>query len=430
MNNEFYIRSSKHSFSFLNKEKTKNLQLFLQEYRRISQLYIDYFWSNKFKDKYSYFNLKTHNYKLPFMLSNIKINKDIQLKTTLSARALKCCLTQVLGIINGTLGKQRKRQYIANQKRKNHSKVSSKLRKLLRKEFKKPDASKINPELNSICFNYKEIDSKEFDGFIQLKSIISTTKNFVINIPIKFHRQSNKLKKKGTMMNSILFSDNYISIRWKIEKPQTKKRGKIVGADQGLKTIITLSDKQITPVQNKDGYNLQLITEKLSRKKKGSKSFKKAQDHRKNFINWLINQLNFNGIKTIKLEDVINIGYKNNSGRFMSHWTNTLIRDKIIKRCEEEKVSLLLDDSCYYSQRCSQCGLVLKSSRSGKTYFCKNCGLNIDADLNSALNHQQELSKLPDDLRRLKLNRKGFFWRPEGLYTLTGEELTVPLSKK
>jgi predicted nucleic acid-binding Zn ribbon protein len=79
--------------------------------------------------------------------------------------------------------------------------------------------------------------------------------------------------------------------------------------------------------------------------------------------------------------------------------------------------------------RCYAFG-VYKSQRKGKIYSCKNCGLEIDADINAALNHQQDLPDIPYDLRRLNLNRVGFFWKTTGFYSLTGEEITVSLPKK
>ena len=168
----------------------------------------------------------------------------------------------------------------------------------------------------------------------------------------------------------------------------------------------------------------------MSRRKKGSKGFKRAQDHRKNFVEWSINQLDLSGIKEMRLEEIKNIRYKTSSSRKMSHWCNTLIRDKLLSRCEDKEVLCVLQSSTYRSQRCSQCGLVRKSHRKKKVYSCKNCGLELDADHNASLNHQHDLPDVPYDLRRLNLNRSGFFWNSEGFFSLTGEEFAVPLSKK
>ena len=138
--------------------------------------------------------------------------------------------------------------------------------------------------------------------------------------------------------------------------------------------------------------------------------------------------MDFNDIQQINLEKIWNIGYKSNTSRKLSHWTNTNIVKKIESRCELEGVLLKLQSSTYRSQRCSACGTVLKSNRKGKEYICKHCGNVIDADFNASLNHEIELPEIPYTLRMLKLNRKGFLWLENGLFSLDGMELIVPAS--
>ena len=161
----------------------------------------------------------------------------------------------------------------------------------------------------------------------------------------------------------------------------------------------------------------------MTRKRKGSKNFKKAQDHRENFVNWSVNQLNFHDVQQVNLERIWNINYKSKRSRLMSHWVNTLIRDKVESVGEELGVQINLQSSAYRSQRCSECGMVRKSNRKGKVYTCKHCGLIIDADYNASKNHEQNLPKIPYNFRKLNMNRKGFFWLNSGLFGLEGESL-------
>ena len=157
-------------------------------------------------------------------------------------------------------------------------------------------------------------------------------------------------------------------MRWNIPENKPKLNGNVIGADQGYKDILTLSNGTVTQKKDIHNHSLESITKKLTRKKKGSKSFFKAQIHRKNFINWSINQLNFENIKELRLENIINIRYKRKSSRLMSHWCNPIIRDKLIDKCKEEEVLLVLQSSTYRSQRCHQCGMVRKANRKGKLY--------------------------------------------------------------
>ena len=134
-----FIRSVKHTLKFSNKDKKKKLNSFIQEYRRVAKLYRDYLWDNTFRHTHIkedklitlHFDSKT-NLNLPNMLSTVKINKELNLNTFLTARAQKCCITQVLGILRGNVEKQKKRQFIINKLRSKSKKIPKKLRRKTR----------------------------------------------------------------------------------------------------------------------------------------------------------------------------------------------------------------------------------------------------------------------------------------------------------
>lgn len=130
------------------------------------------------------------------------------------------------------------------------------------------------------------------------------------------------------------------------------------------------------------------------------------------------------------MEKIWNIGYKQRTSRKLSHWTNTLIRDKILRKCEELEVPIIEQDSTYRSQRCFNCGIVRKSNRKCKLYKCKHCHYEADADYNASLNHSIDLPVIDWKIRNQGFNLgKGFYWKPSGLFTFDGVELRVPLSK-
>jgi transposase len=430
------IRTSKHTTKFANANKLISLDLFLEEYKCCLQFYIDFLWNNEVQyevkkkgseDKLlKTFNVLTKQYECPSMLST----KLLPFETTLFARALKCCITQACGVVRAVLKKPKSYEFVLAkliEEGKDTSKIEKRIAKL---KITKPEIKNIKAELNSICCDFVETNDGEFDGFLQLKCLGESFGK--IRLPVKFHEQSNKWKSNGKRMASFLVSSKTIEIRWDNETPELREEGETLGADQGYKTVLTFSNEMVTPKTDCHGHSLETIQHKLARKKKGSKAFKKAQDHRKNFINWEINQLNLGSTKTVNLEKVVNIRYKSKSSRLMSHWTNTLIRDKLTRVCEESGVQIVLQSSTYRSQRCFCCGWVQKRNRKSgsKEFHCRHCGHQTDADLNAAKNHSIKLPDVSFALRKLKLNRKGFFWNPEGFMTSTGEDLTVLLSQK
>jgi hypothetical protein len=68
---------------------------------------------------------------------------------------------------------------------------------------------------------------------------------------------------------------------------------------------------------------------------------------------------------------------------------------------------------------------VHKSNRKGELFYCLDCGYDSDSDYNASLNHEQFLPDPPIWLRYLKLNRKGFYWLPDGFFDLDSQELRV-----
>jgi transposase len=423
------IRTTNHTlFKFTNTGKINKLSKFIDECNSTAQQYLNYLFSNKINftinEEDKYFDIKNDYLEIPPMLSNVDLESKVEnFRSGLSARVKKCILTQVLGILKASTEQRKKRIYVFN-KLCEEGKYNEKLQQNLEK-FKviKPNLKNINFEFNSICCDWEESkNTKVFNGYVRLSSL--GTSFGKIKLPIKFHR-NNKKYKDWKMLSSFLIGKDFINIRWEKEI-ELKKEGREVGGDQGKLTILTLSDRQTTPKLNSDNYSLDKIIDKLSRKKKGSIRFLRTQSHRKNFINWSINQLNLKGIKTIKLEEIVNINFGTRTSRKMSHWTNTAIRDKIRSHCELNGVHFTLQSCTYKSQRCSECGMVRKSNRKGKVYLCSNCDYSDDADFNASRNHEQNLPDIPTKLRKLNLNRKGFFWKEAGFYDLNGAALTVP----
>ena len=428
------IRTSKHTTKFTNTGKKHNLALFVDEYRRVAQLLMGHIWTNGYqwehKGEAQEFNISANKLFLPGMLLS-GVAQQAGIETFLTGRALKCCMTQVASEIKAEVHKQAKRLFMLT-KLKNEGQNRSKRQQLIKRIKQnipvKLDCSKMCPELNSICCNFQEVKSAEFDGVLRITSITKT--KIDIKVPIKFTRHSRKLQRKGTLKNSFLIRDDSIDFRWELPTVSKRTKGKVVGADQGLRNVLTLSDGQVTTKVDAHGHTLHSIAQKLTRKKKGSKAFAKAQSHRVNFVNWSVNQLNLRDIKQINLEQIWHIGFKTKTSRFLRHWTNTTIRDKVEAIGEELGVQVTHQSSTYRSQRCSGCGVVRKANRKGEKFECSNCGLVLCADLNASLNHAVQLPEIPWTFRELKKNRKGFFWKKSGLFDLNGTSLQSVLHAK
>lgn len=411
------IRSSKHTLKFTNSNKTQVLSNFVDEYRRVAKVILDEIWENGYGDFHPSLD------KLNGCPKYLDYNK-FKVKTSLSARVLRTLTTQLVNILRGSIKKRKSTIYLFESGKISREKADKILRNY---PLRKPNLDNVKPELNSICCDFRQHDG-EFDLFIALKCLGKQYNK--ICLPIKHTRISRKWANQGSQLNSISLDKQKVTLRFKIQPKNQNKGTKVIGVDQGLKTVATLSDGQTTPFCDAHQHTLESIITKLVRKKKGSLAFKKAQEHRKNFIHWSINQLNFTGLREIRLEKIWNIGYKKRKSRKLSHWTNTLIRDKIKSRAEELEVPVIEQDCSYRSQRCFSCGIVRKANRKGKIYKCKHCNYEADADYNASLNHSIDLPRINWRLRSQRLNLGcGFYWKPTGIFTYDGKEFTVPFSE-
>lgn len=419
------IRSCSFSISEGNSTKLNLLKEFKNEYSNVTIKLIEYLWSTRIEYNNRILDVNQGLYDCPLMMSSIP-----DLGSFLSARAIKCAATQACAIVRSVLKariKQENKLIYCKSKGYNYSKLEEKLKNLP----SKPNLTSINPEINSIIVNIGESNNK-FDMWLNFSSLFKNKRGLKISIPLKHHRHSNKIATESIGRKaSILLCDNSVNIRYELPEIPKKRNGEVLSIDQGITDIITTNrnDQIATDIH---GWTLSKILHKMSKLKLGSLAFARAKAHLRNYINYVIKRIDLNDVKEIKLEDIFNIKFKSNVSRLLKHWSNPLIRDSLIKVCEEKGVLLTLVPNEYNSQRCSKCGWTHKSNRKGKVFKCNNCGSVLDADHNASINilHRDNLVEIPYGFRNLKHNIKGFFWDEIKLCDKFGEELTVPQSQK
>jgi len=396
--------STRTTLKFVNKWKREALFSFIVEYRSVVEKFIDILWEQD---------------KIPSLLP-----KEItsQIETWLSARAIQCAGKQASGIVRGTRRKQEKRLFIFSKLLKQGKKKQArKLQRIINKvRVSKPNIKRLEPELDERFVKQDWDNPTSFDGVITLSSLGNRLKIF---IPIKKTKHFNKMLERGVLGKGIRLSENSISFNFEVEGKPEKEFGEIVGLDIGVTNIFTLSNG-IASQKNKHGHDLASINKILSRKIKGFKAFKRAQEHRKNYINWSLNQVNLDGVKTLRIENIKHLRFGSKSSRYLSHFTYTEIFGKIGSLAFDNGVRLEKVNPTYTSQRCSNCGWVRSTNRKGKQFKCTQCGFALDADLNASLNICANLSPIGKKERLLHKNRKGFYWCE------VGREPIVPSTQK
>jgi transposase len=423
------IRTSRHNLSYSNIAKSTNLNNFINEYTNAVRIYTDYIWNNdihwtsthKHEDEdiilHHLFSLEKESYECSSFLDY----KIITFSTKLSARALSSAITQACGIIKAHSNKLQKMLNKLNwltqtgKSEKSIEKYKERIHNI--KKTESIELKNIYPELSSKCCEFIS-DNRHFNGWIHLKSIGEEFGH--IYLPVNFHKHSNKLMNSFDMMTSFLIYPTYVDIRW--EKPVImRKSGITVGADPGINRLCSFSH-----IENQDSDDYKNCLNKISKKRKNSNSYKKAIKYRKIIVNNFINNIDLSDVKEINFEDNSTIHHKNYKGRFLSHYAYAEIKQKIETIAIENGVRFQLQGNVYKSQRCSNCGWTQKSNRDNTLFICKHCGLTIDADFNASINQTHKLAAIPSGLRVLNLGKLGFFWKPQGLFSLDDQELRIP----
>jgi len=384
------IRSTKVSLKYANTGKSEELSGFREEYRKAVAFYIDILWEMDEIPRL-----------LPWEVTS-------SLNTWLSARACQAAAKQAGGIVRGTRKKHMQRLHV-HQKLLDAKlfKKARRLQKIIDKNpISKPVPEHVNPELDSRFVSFDLSNETSFDGWMTISSIGNGLK---IKIPFKKTKHFNSLEHMK-MKTGVRLGSRTATIMFESDVPDAD--GDVVGVDIGMKSALTVSDGQ-SDIVDPHGHTLESIQARLSRKQKGSKSFKRTQRHRTNHINRMINSVDLDGVGVVRIEKIKDLRRGRRSSRSMSHWTYTEIFDKIQSTCEERGVRVERVDPAYTSQRCSKCGWTRKRNRRGKEFRCGACGYACDADLNASVNISLGLPAIGGKRRRGRPNLKGFYWAPE-----------------
>jgi transposase len=285
--------------------------------------------------------------------------------------------------------------------------------------------SKTNPTFDNfeLRFCFANIEFNNGLSYLQLNACGSYGMNHPVKffpkamnlrLPFKFPKYFNKFLIDGWKRStSVTLCKDGFRINYEKEIPANDSKI-IIGCDQGINNCISLAASDGTTFQSVKedihGHSLGSIQAKLARKQKGSKAYRRAQEHRKNFINARLNEAKtfIKKAGSVNLEDLRYCGRGRNSGSFLSKFEHSRIRSKLGQICNEQGLQLHLSANAYKSRRCSSCGWVDKANRSGKQFKCTKCGFEDDADLNAAKNHLLSLPKLYPGAGNL------FYWQTSG----------------
>jgi IS605 OrfB family transposase len=398
------IRSTKTTLNFANKAKLHQLHCFVNEYRSVVAQFVDLLW-----------NLEKVPTLIPKELTS-------QINTWLSARATQCAAKQASGIVRGTQTKQKRRLFVINQLQKaGKFKRARKLQTIYNtNKTSKPSINNIQCELDERFVTIDLHNKTSFDGYITLASLGNKLK---LHIPFKQHNHFNKMLQCGTLKKGIRLSKSDVTFMFELPDTDIKKEGTTLGIDIGQTTTLSTSSGQLLD-ECPHGHTYASICNKLARKQKNSNNFNKTVKHRSNYLRYIVNRLDLNGVSVVNRENIKHLRKFTNVNRRMKHWNYGELFEVLDNKLEAQGVLVHRLNPTYTSQRCSQCGWTRKLNRKRKQFKCDKCAYACDADLNAALNLSFNLVPIGKQERLQQKNRSGFYW------AVANKEPIVPSTKK
>ena len=376
------IRTSKHSLKFCNKSKLNSLDQMFALYESSLKTYLDLMVAGK----------------LP--IQKFLSTKDCPECAIKHSRFKQLVYKNVSEMMRGQLTQVKDRVFRKYKKVFKWCLKTNRFENFTNKHFHelninylkriKFDLKNILIMLNENLFDIEICKDGEFNEFVRIFLPIfkeGKKRAQTICLPIKHHKHSLKFKdwnRKKSVQLQRINGKYYLNFIYEKEDIKKKSDNRKVGIDLGAHKLIADSNGNFYGKDLYDVYN------RLANKKRGSRKYKKLLTYKKNRVNELCNKFVEDNIDCdIVCEDLKNVKHKSSFYKSVNnklqYWSYRQVIDKLESLSESKGFTLIKVDPVYTSQTCSNCGAVIKSNRNGEHYHC-NCGLEIDADTNAAIN--------------------------------------------
>jgi putative transposase len=213
-------------------------------------------------------------------------------------------------------------------------------------------------------------------------------------------------KYRGEYTNAHLVVDERrkrIFIMIQVEMPDKevvkKQDVNVIGIDRGIKNIAVLSNntffnsKHLREVKGRYQYLKRRLQHSGTRSAR--RKLRDVAGRERRFVHDINHTISKNIVSlpydVIALE-ALNPAYMKQNGQYkairknLGSWSPAELQKFIEYKAEDLGKSVLYIDPKYTSQKCSVCGHIGKNNRHGSVFKCKNCGFELNADLNASRN--------------------------------------------
>jgi len=256
------------------------------------------------------------------------------------------------------------------------------------------------------CHRFKSIEYRYGDG-CKLRDKDNGQKRFYLQrvgeIKLIYHRP---IPEGAVIKHVVVKRTNdrwYVCLMLTLPEREKKPepRGRPIGIDMGLRSLLATSEGEL--IDNPRWLRtslarLRVAQRRVSRRKKGSKRWRKAvrqvarlhekiANQRTDYWHKLTREL-AESHSLIAIED-LNLKFINTNRHLSlsSHDAGLgMFTEMLAYKVEETGCQLVAVNPAYTSQQCSRCGEMVKKCLSVRVHRCPFCGLVLDRDVNAARN--------------------------------------------
>lgn len=229
-------------------------------------------------------------------------------------------------------------------------------------------------------------------------STIKKRKRYQVTIPAYFQQYLNGEVKSLTIK---IVNKNRIVALLGVELPDRAVNENIstfLGIDRGINRVVVLSNNRFWNTNHIKAVRWKYQQLRTHLQQRGTRSAKRKlrkvsgreqrfmKDVNYQLANWIITQ----PFDCIVLENLKGIKKRIRSKKLRKrgmNWAYYQLEQFIIHKAEQAGKMVLFVNPHYTSQCCSQCGYISRKNRQHQSIFhCKECGFELNADLNAARN--------------------------------------------
>lgn len=258
----------------------------------------------------------------------------------------------------------------------------------------------VRKQFSAMRYNQRVVTVNLIKGIATISSVLGRVKA-QFKLPVVYERYLNWKLKSSTLQYHKQTKEFYLLVQVESEDHPELDEVSILGIDRGVSNIAVCSDGQFFEASQIKNVRCKYRRLRAKLQSKGTKSARRllkwmsGKERRfQTDVNHCISKSIVNKPETVfVLEDLSGIRPNKKEGTsrgkqnfWLSNWSFFQLEQFIEYKAESLGKVMLKIDPAYTSQECSKCGEVNKNSRSGLRYKCKNCGFELNSDLNAARN--------------------------------------------